>query len=83
MTEANKFWSSMSIGKIGHKMTDWQPGEKRSYIPVVDVGVPRNVPAQGLTGSTASLDGVNIVRFVVKGSKTQGTKARRDTKTAE
>ena len=79
MTEANKFWSTMSVGKIGNKMTDWQPGEKRSYIPVMNVGVPMNVPAQGLTGGIARMDGSSIVRFVVKGSKTQGTTARSDT----
>jgi hypothetical protein len=68
--------------KLSPKMTNWRPGEARSYIPVVNFGVPMNMPAGGLLGKTVSMDGTKRVSFVVNGEKTQGTKARKpgDTK---
>jgi hypothetical protein len=73
MAEANNFWSKMSVGKVGKKMSDWQPGQARSYIPVVNIGAPENIPVQGLVGKTVNLDGDKRVTFVVRGQKTLGT----------
>ena len=63
--------------KYGPHQTNWRPGEARSYIPVLNFGVPMNVPAGGLVGKTVNMDGDKRVTFVVRGEKTQGTNARK------
>ena len=72
----NAFWKTAPAKKIGTPMTDWRPGEARSYIPVVNFGVQRQIPQAGAIGTTVSIDGDRHVSFVVKGNKTQGTTHR-------
>ena len=63
--------------KYGTKNTLWQPGEARSYMPVVNFGVPMNIPAGGLVGKTVNQIGDKRVTFVIRGEKTAGTNARK------
>ena len=69
------FWTKAP--KFGHQSTDWTPGEPRAYIPVLNMGVKMNVPPGGILGKTDHMDGDRRVSFVVRGSKTQGTHARK------
>jgi len=69
------FWTKAP--KIGPQSTDWTPGEPRSYIPVLNLGVQQNTPAGGVVGKTTQMDGDRRVTFVVRGAKTQSTKARK------
>ena len=59
---------------FGPHMTNWTPGEKRAYIPVVSFGVSPNVPAGGLVGGVSDMNGTRRVSFITRGSKTEGTK---------
>lgn len=71
----SQFWKRAP--KLTPKGTNWRPGEARSYIPVVSFGVPQNKPAGGVVGESFDVDGTQRVSFIVKGAKTEDTKARK------
>lgn len=59
--------------KYGPQPSQWRPGERRSYIPVISFGRPENTPAEGVVGKTVDVNGTKTVSFVVRGPKTEGT----------
>jgi hypothetical protein len=69
------FWTKAP--KVGPSGTDWTPGEPRTYIPVLNLGVTANSPAAGKLGGTDQVNGVQRVSFIARGKKTQGTSARK------
>lgn len=71
----SSFWTKAP--NIGHKSTDFTPGEPRSYVPVLNLGVAKNIPPAGFVGMTEKVDGDRRVSFIVRGSKTQSTNARK------
>ena len=74
-TGVTKFWTKApKASRLGPTSTGWKPGEARSYIPVMTLGVPENIPAGGLVGKAVDMDGTKRVSFVVRGKKTEGTK---------
>ena len=56
------------------KPTEWQPGEKRAYIPVLTFGRASNVPSEGQVGRIKEVQGQTTVREVKHGKRTLGTK---------
>lgn len=71
MADANKFWKNGP--KLRPKMSQWKPGEARSYIPIISMGRPETVPAEGIVGKVVNIDGDRQVRFTVRGAKHAGT----------
>jgi hypothetical protein len=69
---ATKFWEN--VPKLTPKMTEWQPGTTRSYIPVATFGRQENVKPAGNLGEIKMMDGDRRVSFIVRGKKTEGTK---------
>ena len=67
----------LNAPSYGPHMTNWAPGEKRSYIPVVSFGVQPNTPVNGVVGGTREMQGATRVTFVTRGAKTESTTTRK------
>jgi hypothetical protein len=69
--KSTKFWANGP--SLSPKGTSWKPGELRTYLPVLTLGVQPNTPAGGIVGKRTATDGTSGVSSVIRGPKTQKT----------